>query len=104
MSTKCHNWLSEEDGIIRGIDFRKFIKLITKRIQFPIIISNLSFSGFNKMISEDGPEYEELIAGYEFVASLWEDIVDVVKKLKFYKLEDELVNSITEQIKLVTTF
>ena len=104
MSTKCHDWLLEEEGIIRGMDFKKFIRLITKRIQFPIIISNLSFSGFNKMLSEDGPEYEELIAGYEFVASLWEDIVDVVKKLKFYKLEDELVNSITEQIKFVTTF
>lgn len=104
MSTKCHNWLMEEDGIVRGMDFKKFIRLITKRIQFPIIISSLSFDGFNKMLSEGGPEYDELISGYEFVASLYNDIVDVVKQLKFYRIEDELINSVTEQIKLISTF
>lgn len=104
MSTKCHNWLLEDEGIIRGMDFKKFIKLITKRIRFPIIISNLSFSAFENMLKEDNPEYDEIVANYEFISSLYDDIINVIKQLRFYQLENELLSSVKEQIKLISTF
>lgn len=104
LSTKCHNWLLEDSGIIRDINFSRFIKLITKRIRFPIIISNLSFAGFEQMLSEDSPEYDELINDYEFLSSLYEDIVSVIKNLKFYSLENELLKDVKAQIKLLSAF
>lgn len=104
LSTKCHNWLLEEEGIVRGMDFKKFIKLITKRIRFPIIISNLSFLAFENMLKEDSPEYDELIAGYQFISSLFDDIVRVIKQLRFYRLENQLLSSVKEQIKLISVF
>lgn len=104
LSTKCHNWLCEGDGIVRDMDFRKFIKLITKRIQFPIIISNLSFKGFEQMLSDNSPEYDELIADYQFISTYFDDIVSIIKKLKFYSIENELLKNMKEQIKLVSAF
>lgn len=104
LSTKCHNWLLEEEGIVRGMDFKKFIKLITKRIRFPIIISNLSFIGFKHLLEEDNPEYDELISDYRFISSLFDDIIRVIKNLHFYQLENELLSSIKEQIKLISAF
>lgn len=104
MSTKCQNWIMEDEGIVRDMNFAKFIKLITKRIRFPIIISNLSFNGFKQMLSDNSPEYDEIIADYQFLGTLYDDIVDVIKKLKFYALEDELLKSVKEQIKLISAF
>lgn len=104
LSTKCHNWLLEEEGIVRGMDFKKFIKLITKRIRFPIIISNLSFTGFKHLLEEDNPEYDEIINDYQFLSTLYEDIMQVIKKLKFYTIEDELLESTNEKIKFISTF
>lgn len=104
MSLKCQSWLLEEDGIIKGMNFNKFIKLITKRIQFPIIISNLSFKGFQNILKENSPEYDELITNYKFLSTIYDDIADVIKKLKFYSIEDKLLKPVNEKIKLISTF
>lgn len=104
LSTKCHNWINEDEGIVRGMDFSKFSRLITKRIQFPIIISNLSFNGFKQLLSDDSPEYDELINDYQFISSYFDDIVRVIKNLRFYSLENELLGDIKSQIKLLASF
>lgn len=86
------------------INYSKFLKIIMKKIKFPIIISNLSFNYFCSLMATNCPEYDEIVNGYEFAPSMFDDIVKLIKKLKFYKLEKELLNDLKERIKLVCMF
>ena len=86
------------------INYKKFIKLITKKIKFPIIISNLNFYYFCKLMESECPEYDEIVEGYEFLSSIFDDIIKTVKKLKFYKIEKEIVNNLKERFKLILSF
>lgn len=84
------------------INYKKFIKIITKKIKFPIIISSISFYYFCKLMATDCPEYEEITASYSFLSEFFDDIIKVIKKLKFYKLEKEVVNDLKKRFKLLT--
>lgn len=75
-----------------------------KKIKFPIIVSNLSFSYFCSLMATNCAQYDEIVEGYVFLSSIFDDIVKVVKKLKFYKIEKEIVNNLKERFKLITTF
>lgn len=86
------------------INYSKFTRTIMKKIKFPIIISSLPFSYFCSLMATDCPEYDEIIENYAFLPSIFDDIVKVIKKLKFYKLEQEIVNNIKEQFKLISMF
>lgn len=86
------------------INYSKFARTIMKKIKFPIIISSLPFSYFCSLMATDCPEYDEIIENYAFLPSIFDDIVKVIKKLKFYKLEQEIVNNIKEQFKLISMF
>lgn len=86
------------------INYSKFLKIIMKKIKFPIIISSLSFSYFCSMMATNCPEYDEIIEEYTFLPSIFDNIIKVIKKLKFYKLEKDLIYNIKERIKLLTSF
>lgn len=84
------------------INYKKFIKIITKKIKFPIIISSIGFYYFCKLMATDCPEYEEITASYCMLGEFLDDIIKIVKKLKFYKLEKELVSDLKKRFKLLT--
>lgn len=86
------------------VNYAKFIKIITKKIKFPIIISNLNFYYFCKLMESDCPEYDEIIENYNFLSSIFDDIVKTVKKLKFYKIEKEMILNLKERFKLISSF
>lgn len=83
------------------INYKKFIKLITKKIKFPIIISTFDFYYFCKMMNNDCPEYDEIIESYTFLSTIFDDIIKLIKKLKFYKLEKDLIMNLKERFKLI---
>ena len=84
------------------INYKKFIKLIIKKIKFPIIISSLSFQYFCSMMETNCPEYDEIVEEYTFLSSIFDDIIKIIKKLKFYKIERELINNLKERFKLIS--
>lgn len=88
----------------KDINYSKFLKIIMKKIKFPIIISNLSFYYFCKLIESDCPEYDEILDNYNFLSSIFDDIIKIVKKLKFYKIEKEMISDIKERFKLINSF
>lgn len=93
--------LLQEDG---DINYKKFIKIITKKIKFPIIISSLSFSYFCSLMATNCPEYDEIIESYTFISTIFDDIVKLIKKMKFYKLEKVFISDLKQRLKLITTF
>lgn len=88
----------------KDINYSKFLKIIMKKIKFPIIISNLNFYYFCKLIESDCPEYDEILDNYNFLSSIFDDIIKIVKKLKFYKIEKEMISDIKERFKLISSF
>lgn len=52
----------------------------------------------------DCPEYDELIDSYNTFSSVIPDLIKTIKKLKFYKLEEDFSKDIKEQIKCLTVF
>jgi hypothetical protein len=84
------------------INYKKFIKLITKKIKFPIIISSLTFHYFCSLMETNCPEYDEIVEEYIFLSSIFDDIIKTIKKLKFYKIEKDLVNNLKEKFKLIS--
>lgn len=86
------------------INYSKFIKIITKKVKFPIIISSLSFSYFCSLMASDCPQYDEIVENYIFLPSIFDDIIKLIKKLKFYKIEKELVINLKERFKLISMF
>lgn len=84
------------------INYKKFIKIITKKIKFPIIISNLKFNYFCNKLEGDCPEYDEIIENYSFLSSIFDDIIKVVKHLRFYKIEKDLIQNLKERFKLIS--
>jgi hypothetical protein len=99
-------YLSQEDFDIlhekNDINYSRFIKIITKQIKFPIIISSLKFSYFCSLMATNCPEYDEIVENYVFISSIFDDIVKVVKNLKFYKIERSIVNDIKERFKIIS--
>lgn len=93
--------LLQENG---DINYKKFIKIITKKIKFPIIISSLSFSYFCSLMATNCPEYDEIIESYTFISTIFDDIVKIIKKMKFYKLEKVFISDLKQRLKLITTF
>ena len=93
--------LLQENG---DINYKKFIKIITKKIKFPIIISSLSFSYFCSLMATNCPEYDEIIESYTFISTIFDDIVKIIKKMKFYKLEKIFISDLKQRLKLITTF
>lgn len=100
LSQDAFNSLQEDTEI----KYSKFLKIITKKIKFPIIISTLGFSYFCSLMATNCPEYDEIVEEYTFLPSIFDDIVKVVKKLKFYKIEKDLVHNLKERIKLISMF
>lgn len=86
------------------INYSKFIKIITKKVKFPIIISSLSFSYFCSLMASDCPQYDEIVENYIFLPSIFDDVIKLIKKLKFYKIEKELVINLKERFKLISMF
>jgi hypothetical protein len=101
LSQNNFNILQEKGS---DISYSKFIKIITKKIKFPIIISNLSFSYFCSMLASDCPEYDEIIENYIFLSSIFDDLVKIIKKLKFYKIENTFIKDLKNRLKLISTF
>ena len=99
-------YLSQEDFDVlhekNDINYSRFIKIITKQIKFPIIISSLKFSYFCSLMATNCPEYDEIVENYVFISSIFDDIVKVVKNLKFYKIERNIVNDIKERFKIIS--
>lgn len=99
-------YLSQEDFDTlhekNDINYSRFIKIITKQIKFPIIISSLKFSYFCSLMATNCPEYDEIVENYVFISSIFDDIVKVVKNLKFYKIERNIVNDIKERFKIIS--
>lgn len=104
MSTKCHNWLLSDGGIVRDMDFKKVINLFTKKIKFPIVITSLSYEDFQSMLISNSPEYDEIINEYKFISDFWEEILKVIKSLKFYSLEENISQKFLEQVEYISTF
>lgn len=100
LSQENFNQLREKGDI----NYSKFIKIITKSIKFPIIISSISFSYFCSQMATNCPEYDEIIENYTFISGIFDDIIKLIKKLKFYKIENELMNNLKERIKLISSF
>ena len=100
LSADDYNSLQENTEI----NYSKFLKIIMKKIKFPIIVSSLPFSYFCSLMATDCPQYDEIIENYTFLPSIFDDIVKLIKKLKFYKLEKDMVNNLKERIKLITMF
>lgn len=86
------------------INYSKFIKIITKKVKFPIIISSLSFSYFCSLMASNCPQYDEIVENYIFLPSIFDDIIKLIKKLKFYKIEKELIINLKERFKLISMF
>lgn len=86
------------------INYSKFVKIITKKIKFPIIISSLGFSYFCSLMASDCPQYDEIVDSYVFLPTIFDNIVKLVKKLKFYKIEKDLVTNLKERFKLICMF
>ena len=86
------------------VDYKKFFKIVMKTIKFPIVISSLPYQTFLVLMMSDCPEYDEILNSNKMFASVIPDLIKVIKKLKFYKLEDEFVKNIKEQIKCITVF
>ena len=84
------------------INYKKFIKLITNKIKFPIIISSLNFYYFCSLMKTNCPEYDEIVEEYTFLSSIFDDIIKIIKKLKFYKIEKDIVNNLKERFKLIS--
>lgn len=100
LSNEDYNSLQENTEI----NYSKFLKIIMKKIKFPIIVSSLPFSYFCSLMATDCPQYDEIIESYTFLPSIFDDIIKLIKKLKFYKLEREIINNLKERLKLVTMF
>ena len=86
------------------INYSKFIKIITKTVNFPIIISNIGFSYFCSLMATNCPEYDEIIENYVFLSAIFDDLVKVIKKLKFYKIENDFILDLKNRLKLITSF
>lgn len=100
LSQDDYNALQEKGDI----NYSKFLKIITKKIKFPIIISSIGFSYFCSLMATNCPEYDEIIENYVFLSSIFDDIVKVVKKLRFYKIEKDFVYNLKERFRLITSF
>ena len=104
MSTKCYNWLLSDGGIVRDVDFKKVIELFTKKIKFPIVITSLSYEEFKALLASNSPVYDEILNDYNFIGDFWEEILKVIKSLKFYTLDEELSRNFTEHVLITKTF
>lgn len=104
MSTKCYNWLQSDGGVVREMDFKKVVDLFTKKIKFPIVITSLSYDDFQSMLASNSPTYDELVNEYKFISEFWDEILKVIKNLRFYSLEDNLQKNFLEHLEYITTF
>ena len=100
LSQDDYNALQEKGDI----NYSKFLKIIMKKIKFPIIISSLGFSYFCSLMATNCAEYDEIIENYVFLSSIFDDIVKVVKKLRFYKIEKDYVHNLRERFRLIVSF
>lgn len=100
LSQKDYDALHEKSDI----NYSKFIKIITKTVNFPIIISNIGFSYFCSLMATNCPEYDEIIENYVFLSTIFDDLVKVIKRLKFYKIENEFVKDLKNRLKTISSF
>lgn len=104
LSKSCYNWLDTNGAIIKKLNFKKLIKVFTKKIPFNIIISSLTFDKFEGLMQSNSPEYSEVVNEYRFISSYMNSIMKVIKSLKFHSLEENLTKNLMEQIQIVSTF
>lgn len=86
------------------VNYKKFFKVVMKTVKFPIVISTLPFETFLVLMMSDCPEYDELLDSNKLFSSVVPDLIKVIKKLKFYKLEEEFSKNLKEQIKCISLF
>ena len=49
-------------------------------------------------------ENDEIIENYVFLSAIFDDLVKVIKKLKFYKIENDFILDLKNRLKLITSF
>lgn len=98
-SQDLKNKMEESDCEIK---YKKFLKIILKTLKLPLFISTFSYETVINLLRDDSPEYEEMMNEYKMMSEIYPKLVDTVKKLKFYKIEKEVVSDIKGQIKLIS--
>ena len=86
------------DGYIK---YKRFFKIMEKEVKFPIITANISYSSFCKMMKEECPEYDEVVANHRSFSEIFSSLVKVIKRAKFHRLGKEVVEDLTKRCELL---
>lgn len=79
---------------------KRSLKLLKDKIKFPTIISNISFETYFNLISDDSPEYDEVINNNFSLIDHFKDLKSYIKKSGLLYLNKKYSN-LPEQIGLL---
>lgn len=85
------------------INYKKFLKLVDKTFDFPLIESNLEYKFFVELLKGDAPEYDEIIQNHRSFAEIMPKMYEIVSKLKFSKLCQTLLGDNKNLFQLLQT-
>lgn len=86
------------------INYKKFIRLITKTIKFPLVISTIDYITFFNLLNSDCAEYDEIVNNYIFLTDLFPKLVKYVKSLNFTKIENDFIIDLKRKMQTLITF
>lgn len=84
------------------INYRRFFTML-KKVRFPMISSNLPYSLFAEALKGNSPEYDEAVQNHHSFAELAPRLSAYVRKMKFHKIDDELIADEREMMARLTS-
>lgn len=84
------------------INYKRYIKLLTNKIKFPIINGNLTYKNFCNLLKTNCPEYDEIVNSYYFLSEIFDNIIKIIKSMKLFGIEKEFINDIKKRLKLIS--
>lgn len=97
---------SEKEKLLLNKDFinyKKFFNLIYKKIGFPLLSNEKSFNEYCEEIKENELMYEELISKYVSFSEIFPKFVNVVRKYRYKKIDNDIIKEIKNLINLLSS-
>lgn len=96
----------EKDTLLKTkdvVNYKKFFAMVEKKMGFPFTSGGLVYESYCNMLNGDCPEYEEILLSHHSFADVLPEMCNVVRRLKYHKINRDLLKNEKELFSCLTS-
>ena len=85
------------------IKYKKFFNLLEKKIGFPIVKDDKNYEDYINFLKENEAIYDEILTKYVSFSEILPKLIDIIRKYRYKKVDNEMIKEVKNLIKLISS-